>query len=99
MFNKIKAIKDLRHQAKTMKNEFDQIVEKGEGAHGKVRISMNGNQEILDLQIDDELLGDKIRLTNGVKDAFKDVIKKIQHKMASHMKEMGGLDAFKNLGL
>ncbi len=99
MFSKIKAIKDLRNQAKTMKNEFDQIIEKGEGARGKIVVTMNGNQEILDLQIDDELIGNKERLTNGLKEAFKDVIKKIQHKMASRMKDMGGLDAFKNLGL
>ena len=99
MFNKIKAIKDLRDQAKTMKSTFDQIVEEGEGAHGKVRIKMNGNQEIVDLFLDDAIVGDKTRLENGLKEAWKNVVKKIQHKMAAQMKDMGGLDAFKNLGL
>ncbi|MFA6131491.1 MAG: YbaB/EbfC family nucleoid-associated protein [Patescibacteria group bacterium] len=99
MFNKIKAIKDLRTQAKKIQNGLSEISAEGEAAWGKVKIKIDGNQQILEVKIDEEMLKDKNKLEEAVKDATNDSIKKIQRQMAGKMKEMGGLDAFKNLGL
>lgn len=100
MFSKIKAVKDLRDQAKAMQSTLETIVSEGKAAGGKVTISMNGNQRILDLQIADELLTNKEALVAGIKDAFADVHKNMQSRMAEEMKSMGGMqEMMKNLGL
>ena len=99
MFNKIKAIKDLRHQAKQMQNALDLVEAEGTAAWGKIKVKINGNQKILDVQIDDELMQDKAKLQEALKEAFNDAVKNAQKGMASTMKEMGGLDALKKLGM
>ncbi|PJA46962.1 hypothetical protein CO172_03345 [Candidatus Uhrbacteria bacterium CG_4_9_14_3_um_filter_36_7] len=98
MFSKIKAIKDLRNQAKQMQNQLSTIMIEG-SFHNKVVIKMDGNQQILSVSIADELLTNKQKLEEAVKEAFQDAMKKMQKELASKMKDMGGLDALKNLGL
>ena len=97
MFNKIKAIKDLRDQAKQMQNKLSEVII--EGSSAGVTIKMDGNQQILNISISDELVGHKEKLESAIKSAFEDVTKKLHKQMAVKMKEMGGLDALKNLGL
>jgi len=100
MFNKIKAIKDLRSQAKTMQNSLGAISAEGSGAKGEITMKIDGNQEILEVTISDDLMKNKERLQQGIKDAFAKAKKNIQKDMAKTMKEMGGMeDMFKNLGM
>lgn len=97
MFNKLKQIKDIRSQAKQMQSALAEVMIVGRGAHGKVMITIDGNQKVQGVKIDDDL--DRAKIADGVKDAFDDAIKQLQKEMASKMKEMGGLDALKDLGL
>ncbi len=62
-------------------------------AGDKIVMTLNGNLEMTGLAIDDELLSsdNKEKLQNGIKDAHKDALKKMQRVMATKMKEMGGL--------
>ena len=100
MFNKIKAIKDLRNQAKQVQNTLEDIVAEGEAAWGKVRVKMNGNQKVLDIDIHDEMMADKAKLVEALKEAYADATKKLQKEMAGKMKDMEGLkDMMKNLGM
>lgn len=99
MFNKIKAIKDLRDQAKKIQNGLAEITAEGEAAWGKVKIKIDGNQQVLEVKIDEEMLKDKNKLETAVKEAANDAIQKIQKQMAGKMKELGGLEALKNLGI
>ena len=99
MFNKIKAVKDLRSQAKEMQNQMSEITDEGSAAWGKVKVKIDGNQNVLNVYIDDEMMSDKAKLEEAITEAFNDAVKKIQKKMALKMKEMGGLDALKNLGM
>ncbi|HBP00144.1 MAG: hypothetical protein UU48_C0014G0018 [Candidatus Uhrbacteria bacterium GW2011_GWF2_41_16] len=99
MFNKIKAIKDLRDQAKKMQHGLAEISAEGSAAWGKIKIVIDGNQQVLSVEIDQELLTDKTKLQDGLKEAFNDAIKNIQRKMAIKMKDMGGFEALKNLGI
>lgn len=100
MFSKIKAIKDLRDQAKQMQNALEDVVAEGSAAWGKVKIRMNGNQRMLSIDIDDELMADKAKLASALIDAHADCVKNLQKEMAGKMKDMGGLqDMMKNLGM
>jgi DNA-binding YbaB/EbfC family protein len=99
MFNKIKAIKDVRDQAKKIQGAMSEITAEGSAAWGKVIVRIDGNQQVLYVKIDDESMKDKTKLEEALKDAFNDAVKKIQRQMAYKMRDMGGLDAFKNLGM
>ena len=97
MFNKIKAVKNLRTQAKKMQNALSEIIEIGES--GGVQIALDGNQEVQRVEISDDAFKNKEKLERAIKDAFNNGLKKIQKEMAKKMQEMGGMDALKNLGL
>ena len=91
MFNKLKQFKDLRDQAKQMQNMLAQESAEGSADWGKVKIKINGNQEILEVQIDPELLSadNKEKLQAAIKEATNDAIKKVQRIMADKMKSSG----------
>lgn len=99
MFNKIKQIKDLRTKAKTMQSAMAEIQCAGTACWGKVTVNVDGNQEVQSVKIDPEMLADVGKLEAAIKDAFNDALKKLHKEMAGKMKELGGLDAFKDLGL
>lgn len=93
MFTKLKQFKDMRSQAKQWQNTMGQESVTTEAAFGKVKLTLNGNLEMTDLQIDPELLSPdkKEKLQTAIKDAHNDAIKKIQRIMAMKIKEQGGL--------
>lgn len=95
MFNKIKQIKDLRDQAKTMQAALAEIMVVGKSSGNKVMVTIDGNQKVQGVKIDDSLEREKI--AEGVKDAFNDASKQLQKELAAKMKDMGGLEAFKDL--
>lgn len=83
-FDQIKQMKQLQAQMAEESAE-------GSASFGKVKVTINGVQEILDVQIDDSILGDKEKLQTLIKDATNDAIKKIQKQMAIKMRgQMGG---------
>jgi len=92
MFEKLKQIKDLRSQAKTMQNALS-----GESAtveKNGVSVTMNGNLEVTNLTISENLVG--LQAANATREAINEVIKKVQKIIAQKMQDMGGL---KNFGL
>ncbi len=95
MFNKLKQIKDLRKQAKTMESALGEIMIVGQAMGGKIMITIDGNQNVQGVKIDESLSHEDIE--KGVKDSFNDASKKLKKEMAAKMKEMGGLDAFKDM--
>jgi DNA-binding YbaB/EbfC family protein len=91
MFSKLKQFKDLKDQAKQMQNTLAQETSEGSAEWGKVKIQMNGNQEILAVEIDPELLTseNKEKLQNAIKDATNEAVKKIHKIMAEKMQQSG----------
>ncbi len=84
LFDQIKQMKQL--QAEMAKESTE-----GSAGFGKVKVTINGVQEILNVQIDDSLMSDKDKLQDLVKEATNDAIKKIQKQMAVKMRgQMGG---------
>lgn len=62
---------------------------------GMVSISINGNSEVVDLQIDDSLLEDKDSLQILLISAMNDVIKQSdENKKMMAMNMMGGMGSF-----
>lgn len=94
MFSKLKEIKDLRDKAKTIQSMLADVHVDTTAAWGKVKVKMNGNQEIEMIDIDPELLSPtkKTEVEKGLKDAIGEANKKVQKIMAEKVKEHGGLD-------
>ncbi len=86
MFNKLKQLKDLRSQAKTMQGALAE--EKVELEKNGIKMTMNGNMEVLSLTINTD--SSKEEIARNCKDIFNDGIKKTQRLMAKKMQEMGG---------
>jgi len=62
---------------------------------GMISLSINGNSEVIDLQIDDSLLEDKDSLQILLISAMNDVIKQAdENKKMMAMNMMGGLGSF-----
>lgn len=87
MFNKLKQFKDLRNQAKTIQNALsgESITVEKNG----VKVIINGNMEITQINIEKEL--DKKNLEKTLIDCVNDAIKKTQRLMAKKIQEMGGI--------
>jgi DNA-binding protein YbaB len=92
MFNKLKQFKDMRTQAKTLQSKLADESVTVKAAGDKIVMTMDGNLSITGLAIDDELLNPsmKNKLQDGLKDAHKNAMGKMQRIMAMKMKEMGG---------
>lgn len=99
MFSKIKAVKGLHDQAKKMQALLSDISVTGEAAWSKAKVRMDGNQKVLDVEIADELMGDKAKLQETIKEAVNDAVKKLQTEVAKKMRDNGGLDMLKNMGI
>ena len=99
MFNKLKQIKEMKKAGKDMQGELATITNEGAAMWGKVKITVNGNRDVIDVIIEQDALEDAQKLSEAVKEAFKNATgKKFQLKLAKKMQDMGGLDMLKNLG-
>jgi DNA-binding protein YbaB len=99
MFSKLKHIRNLKKQGKDMQNELATVVNEGSSAWGKVKLVVNGNRELMSVSIDDSMMGDRPKLEEAIKDAFKDATgMKFQMKLAKKMQDMGGMDMLKKFG-
>ena len=91
MFGQLKQLQELRKQADQIKTALAAETIEGRGANGLVKIIMDGNQEVKQVEIDDQLLADKEKLAQGLKEATNDGIKKVQQVMAKKMSQLSGL--------
>ncbi len=89
VFQKLKQYKDLRDKAKNIQSELAQesVVVEENG----VSLVMDGNQEILKVEIQDELLAPekKDKLEQAIKGAVNQAHKKIQRVMVEKMRSSG----------
>ncbi|KKS10329.1 MAG: hypothetical protein UU63_C0035G0001, partial [Candidatus Uhrbacteria bacterium GW2011_GWF2_41_430] len=65
------------------------------GKSSGVMITIDGNQKVQGVKIDESL--ERSKIEKAVQEAFNDASKKLQQELAAKMKEMGGLEAFKDL--
>ncbi len=100
MFSKLKQIKELRDQAKRLQDELGQETVNGDWHH-KINMVMDGNQKIVSIDIEPELLDNdkKEELEKGLKECFNETVKKAQMAAARRMQGMGGMGGFNMPGM
>jgi DNA-binding protein YbaB len=84
MFGNIKDLVQMQSRAKEIQKRLAEETVTAE--KNGVKIIMNGNQEVLSVEITSELI--KENLENNLRDAFNDAVKKVQILMAKQMMEM-----------
>jgi DNA-binding YbaB/EbfC family protein len=86
-----KMMSAVQENAQKMQEESANSIFTAKTGGGMVEISINGNSEVVDLQIDDSLLDDKDSLQILLISAMNDVIKKAEEgKRSQAMKMMMG---------
>jgi DNA-binding YbaB/EbfC family protein len=88
MFQKLKQYKDLRDQSKKMKSTLEKETVHADAAGGKIGVVMDGNQQILSIDIDESLFAPQHKQTveKGIKEAIEGAMKKLQRLMIEKMK-------------
>jgi DNA-binding protein YbaB len=84
MFGNIKDLVQMQSRAKEIQKRLSEETVTAE--KNGVKITMNGNQEVLSVKITSEL--NKENLENDLRDAFNDAVKKVQMLMAKQMMGM-----------
>lgn len=85
----------VQEMAQKAKEDGEKQIFTSKVGGGMVQISINGNSEVVDLQIDDSLLDDKDSLQILLISAMNDVIKQSdENKKAMAMNLMGGMNPF-----
>ncbi len=90
MFEKLKQIKDLRSQAKTMQSAL--ASESVTAEKSGVTITLNGNLEMTAVAIADGMT--KAQIEKAVLESANEAVKKAQKVIAAKMQAMGGLSQF-----
>jgi len=94
MFEKLKQYKDLRDKAKTIQGKLKEITVHASADGGKVQVVMDGNQQVLGVEIDPDSLRTEKReeLQKHLAEAVNDAVKKSQMEMAKMMKNEPGFN-------
>lgn len=89
VFSRLKQFKELRSKAKQIQEKLSQETIHVEGAKGKIHLIMDGNQKVLSLDIDPELLDpqNKKSLEEDLKKLYNEAIKKVQRIMAQKVQK------------
>ncbi len=89
MFNKLKQFKEMRSKAKNLQNLLADEKAEATAAWGKIKMTINGNQEVTAVSVDKEMLADKEKLESAIKDVTNEAIKKTQRLMAEKLRSQG----------
>lgn len=94
MFDKAKKLWELQSKAKQLQKELREMEFTGEELGGKVKVTLNGEQKVMSMEIDDSLINveDKDTLIKFLSQAFASAVKKSQQAAANRTKDIiGGL--------
>ena len=94
MFEKLKQLQQLRHQAKELQKQLAKEVVRESVLDDKIVIIMDGNQKVKSCQINPELLSStrKEELERGLIEAFNGAIGKVHYLLAGKMQGMSALN-------
>ncbi|WP_304544757.1 YbaB/EbfC family nucleoid-associated protein [Sulfurimonas microaerophilic] len=88
-------LKGFEQQAQNLKDELAKKTFSVKSGGGMVELTLNGNGEVIDLNIDDELLSDKDSLQILLIGAINDANKMVQqNQQQSAMGMLGGMNPF-----
>ena len=78
IFDKLKDINEMRKQAKVLEAQLAQVQVSGKSSGDKIKLVMDGNQNVLSVEVDPSIVGDKSEIGRHIRSALEDLFK--QHK-------------------
>lgn len=88
MFEKAKDMYKMQKEARKIKKQLANTHIEAE--HEGVKVTINGEQEVVEIDINDEAIQDKKKLEKNLLQAFNKAIKKSQQVGAEMMKDVMG---------
>ena len=89
--DKLKDINEMRKQAKQMELVLAQEKITGSSSGGKIKITIDGNQNVLSVEVDPSVAGDKSEVARHIRssleDTFKEYKKMMQKKFGNMMQQ------------
>ena len=89
LMDKLKDINEMRKQAKQMEAVLATETVTGSSSGGKIKITIDGNQNIKSVEVDAVVAGDKSEVARHIRSALEDLFKEhkkmLQKKFGSMM--------------
>ena len=86
----MKGMLDMARKAKGIQKKLRKTRITAEAEGGKIKVVMNGEMTVVDLEIDESILTDKDATQNGLKQAINEAHKKAQQIAAQESKDLLG---------
>lgn len=88
IFDKIKDINAMRQEAKQLELVLGQISVTGSSSGSKVSITMDGNQNVQSVVVDDSIVGDRAEIARNIRSALEDLFKRHKKELQSKFGSM-----------
>lgn len=88
LFDKIKDVNEMRKQAKQIELVLAQEQVTGQSSGGKIKITMDGNQKVLSVEVDESVAGDKSEVARHIRSALEDLTGKHKKLLQSKFGQM-----------
>ncbi len=90
LFDKIKDVNEMRKQAKQIELTLSAEQVTGSSSGGKIKITMDGNQKVLSVEVDPTVAGDKSEVARHIRQALEDLNSKHKKMLQSKFGNMMG---------
>ncbi|MDE2311733.1 MAG: YbaB/EbfC family nucleoid-associated protein [Patescibacteria group bacterium] len=89
LLDKLKDVNEMRKQAKQLEAVLGQVQVMGSSSGGKIKLTTDGNQNVLSVEVDQSIIGDKSEVARHIRGALEDLFKQhkkmLQHKFGNMM--------------
>ena len=87
-FDKVKDINEMRKQAKQIELTLSQEQVTGKSTHEYIKITIDGNQKVLSVEVQDAIVGDRKEIARHIREVLEDLNNKHKKMLQS---KFGGL--------
>ncbi len=91
MFDKIKDLNEMRKQAKQIEMTLATEQVTGSSSGSGIKITMDGNQKVLSVEVDPKVAGDKSEVARHIRQALEDLNNKHKKMLQSKFGGMLGM--------
>jgi DNA-binding protein YbaB len=88
IFDKLKDVNEMRKQAKQIELVLGQEQVTGNSSGSKIQITMDGNQKVLSVVVDESVAGDKSEVARHIRAALEDLFSKHKKMLQSKLGNM-----------
>jgi DNA-binding protein YbaB len=88
IFDKLKDVNEMRKQAKQIEMMLAQEEVMGKSAGSKIEITIDGNQVVKSVKVDDSIVGDRGDIARNIREALEDLNKKHKKMLQSKFGNM-----------